>query len=141
VALFSGASSINIIESYNIVLVDALAYSTAYFDSKLTDIDLDFFELTVGPSFNMKRWDLDKTRLYLYGIGDLAYLGYDPYFYAPGAGVRLLSFGAERHVLDARVETRWRDFQDSSDLLLNSDRTGWQTRAGATYSYYLSPAL
>jgi tetratricopeptide (TPR) repeat protein len=35
---------------------DALAYSTAYFDSKLQDIDLDFFEATVGPSFNMKRW-------------------------------------------------------------------------------------
>ena len=56
---------------------DALAYSTAYFDSKLSDIDLDFFEMTFGPSFNMRRWNLDKTRTYLYGIGDLAYLGYD----------------------------------------------------------------
>ena len=37
---------------------DALAYSTAYFDKDLNDIDLDFFEVTLGPSFNMKRWGL-----------------------------------------------------------------------------------
>ena len=34
---------------------DALAYSTAYFESELQDIDLLFVEGTVGPSFNMKR--------------------------------------------------------------------------------------
>jgi hypothetical protein len=89
----------------------------------------------------MKRWGLDKTRVYLYGIGDLAYLGYDEYFTAPGGGVRLLSFGAPQSVLDARIETRWRDFKDSSDLPFNSDRTGMQTRVGATYSYYLSPGF
>ena len=120
---------------------DALYYSTAYFEKELNDIDLDFVELTLGPSFNMKRWGLDKTRAYVYAIGDLAYLGYDPYFTAPGAGVRLLSFAAAQSVLDARVETRWRDFENSSDLPLNSDRTGAQTRAGATYSYYFTPAF
>ena len=67
---------------------------TAYFESELHDIDLDFVEATLGPSFNMKRWGLDKTRAYIYAIGDLAYLGYDPYFTAPGAGFRLLSFAA-----------------------------------------------
>ena len=30
-------------------------YSTAYFEKDLNDIDLDFVELTLGPSFNMKR--------------------------------------------------------------------------------------
>ena len=120
---------------------DALAYSTAYFDKDLNDIDLDFFEVTLGPSFNMKRWNLDKTRTYLYAIGDLAYLGYDPYFSAPGGGFRLLSFGAAQSVIDFRVESRWRDFENSSDLPLNSDRTGAQTRVGATYSYYLTPAF
>ncbi|MGH6801885.1 MAG: tetratricopeptide repeat protein [Methyloceanibacter sp.] len=120
---------------------DALIYSTAYFDKELQDIDLDFFEATLGPSFNMKRWGWDKTRGYIYAIGDLAYLGYDPYFTAPGAGVRLLSFAVAQSVLDARLETRWRDFQDSSDLPTNSLRTGWQTRFGATYSYYLTPGF
>jgi hypothetical protein len=120
---------------------DALVYSTAYFDKELNDIDLDFFELTLGPSFNMKRWGLDKTRAFVYAIGDLAYLGYDPYFTAPGAGVRLLTFGAERSVIDARIETRWREFEDSKDLPFNSDRSGAQTRFGATYSYYLTPGF
>jgi hypothetical protein len=120
---------------------DALVYSTAYFDKNLNDIDLDFFEVTFGPSFNMKRWGWDKTRAFVYGIGDLAYLGYDEYFWAPGAGLRLLSFAAEKSVLDARLETRWRDFQNSAELPFNSDRTGFQTRAGATYSYYMTPGF
>ncbi|MEM7191555.1 MAG: tetratricopeptide repeat protein [Pseudomonadota bacterium] len=117
---------------------DFLAYSTAYFDSDLRDIDLDFFEFTFGPSFNLKRISWDQTRLFVYGIGDLAYLGYKSYFYAPGAGVRLLSFSAEQSVLDARIETRYRDFQDNSDLPTNSLRTGFQTRVGVNYSYYFA---
>jgi tetratricopeptide (TPR) repeat protein len=120
---------------------DALAYSTAYFDSALRHIDLDFFEGTLGPSFNMKRWGMDKTRAFIYAIGDLAYLGYDPYFTAPGAGLRLLSFAFERSVLDARLETRVREFTNTSNLPTNSLRDGAQTRLGATYSYYLTPAL
>src|SRR6187401_2675371 len=89
----------------------------------------------------MKRWSVDKSRAFVYAIGDLAYLGYDPYFTAPGVGGRILSFAAERSVLDARLETRWRDFEDNSNRPTNSLRTGAQTRFGATYSYYLTPAL
>ena len=73
---------------------DAIAYNANYF--KLTDIDLDFFEATLGPSFNMKRIGWDKTRFYVYGIGDEVLLGNDQYFAAGGGGVRLLSFAAER---------------------------------------------
>jgi tetratricopeptide (TPR) repeat protein len=120
---------------------DALAYSTAYFENSLQDISLDFFEGTLGPSFNMKRWGMDKTRAFIYAIGDLAYLGYDPYFQAPGAGLRLLSFAAERSVLDARIETRDRQFENTPDLPTNTLRDGPQTRFGATYSYYLTPGL
>jgi tetratricopeptide (TPR) repeat protein len=121
--------------------LDALAYSTAYFDSQLQDVSLDFFEATVGPSFNLKRWGADNSRGYIYAIGDLAYLGYDYYFSAPGAGVRFLSFAAQQSVLDARLETRDRQFNNTSDLPQNDLRTGWQTRLGATYSYYLNPAF
>ncbi len=119
---------------------DALVYSTAYFDSKLKDIDLDFFEVTLGPSFNMKRWGWNQTRAYVYAIGNLAYLGYDHYFAAPGAGLRLLTIGS-RSVLDTRIETRYRDFQNSNDLPTNSLYTGEQTRGGATYSYYVTPGF
>ena len=104
-------------------------------------MSLDFFEATLGPSFNLKRWGADNSRGYIYAIGDLAYLGYDYYFSAPGAGVRFLSFAAEKSVLDARFETRDRQFNDTSDLPTNSLRTGWQTRLGATYSYYLTPGF
>ncbi len=120
---------------------DFLAYSTAYFDNDLRPIDLDFFEFTLGPSFNLKRLAWDQTRLFVYGIADLSYLGYKSYFYAPGAGIRLLSFSATQSVLDARLETRYRDFEDNSVLPLNSLRDGWQTRLGMNYSYYFTPGF
>jgi hypothetical protein len=120
---------------------DFLAYSTAYFDNDLSDIDLDFFEFTLGPSWNLKRWGWGQTRLYTYAIADLAYLGYDTYFTAPGAGIRLLSFSAERSVLDARLETRYREFNNTDLLPTNTLRDGLQTRMGATYSYYVTPGF
>lgn len=120
---------------------DALAYSTAYFDKDLNDIDLDFFEVTLGPSFNLRRIGWDQSRFFVYAIGDLAYLGYDYYYGAPGAGIRLLSFAAERSVLDARLETRVRDFDNTPDLPTNTLRDGPQTCFGATYSYYVTPAF
>jgi tetratricopeptide (TPR) repeat protein len=120
---------------------DGLAYATNYFESELQDIDLDFFEGTLGPSFNLRRFGMDKSRLFLYGIGDIAYLGYDPYFTAPGGGVRLLSFADGRSVLDARAETRVREFSNNSNFPTNTLRDGPQTRFGVNYSYYLTPAF
>jgi hypothetical protein len=43
--------------------------------------------------------------------------------------------------LDARLETRYQDFQDSSNLPFNSQRTGALTRLGITYSYYVTPGF
>jgi hypothetical protein len=118
---------------------DALGYDARYFN--FTDIDLDFFESTLGPSFNMKRWGMDKSRLFLYGIGDEVLLGNDQYFNSGGGGVRVLSFAAERSVLDVRLETRVREF-NNTELRPNSTlRDGAQTRAGGSYSYYLAPGL
>ena len=118
---------------------DAITYNADYFH--LTDIDLNFFEATLGPSFNMKRIGWDKTRFYVYGIGDEVLLGNDQYFAAGGGGVRLLSFAAERSVLDLRLETRVREFTDSSDRPTNTLRNGAQTRFGGSYSYHLAPGL
>ena len=118
---------------------DALTYNANYFD--LTDINLNFFEATLGPSFNLKRVGMDKSRLFVYGIGDEVLLGGDQYFAAGGGGVRLLSFAAARSVLDLRVETRVRQFSNTTDRPTNTLRDGAQTRFGGTYSYFLAPGL
>src|SRR5262249_12748290 len=76
-----------------------------------------------------------------YAIGDLAWLGLDPYFQAPGAGVRFLSFAAANSVLDARIETRDRQFTDPPDPPQSDLRTGWQTPVATTYSYYRTPSV
>ena len=42
---------------------DFLTYNASYFD--LTDINLNFFEATLGPSFNLKRVGIEKSRFYV----------------------------------------------------------------------------
>jgi hypothetical protein len=118
---------------------DFLTYNATYFD--LTDINLNFFEATLGPSFNLKRIGIDKSRFYVYGIGDEVLLGNDQYFGAGGGGLRFLSFAAARSVLDLRLETRVRQFTNTNDRPTNTLRDGAQTRFGGSYSYYLAPGL
>src|SRR5689334_20068707 len=89
----------------------------------------------------MKRLGWNKTRLFVYGIGDEVLLGNDQYFSAGGGGVRLLSFAAARSILDLRIETRVRQFTNTSDRPTNTLRDGAQTRFGGYYSYYLGPGL
>ena len=118
---------------------DAIGYNASYFE--LTDIDLTFAEATLGPSFNMKRWGMDKSRLFLYGIGTEVLLGNDQYFDAGGAGVRVLSFAAERSILDVRLETRIREFNNTDIRPTSTLRDGAQSRIGGSYSYFLAPGL
>jgi hypothetical protein len=118
---------------------DVLGYNATYFD--LTDINLTFVEATLGPSFNMKRWGMDKSRLFVYGIGDEVLLGDAQYFGAGGAGARVLSFAAERSILDVRVETRIREFNNTDIRPTSTLRDGAQTRIGGSYSYLIAPGL
>ncbi len=62
----------------DLIEFDFLIYFTAYFENELQDIDLDFFEFTLGPSFNMKRWGWDQSRLFVYGIADFPIWGTRP---------------------------------------------------------------
>jgi hypothetical protein len=117
---------------------DAITYNADYFN--LTDINLNFFEATLGPSFNLKRIGWDKSRFFVYGIGDEVLLGNDQYF-AAGGGIRLLSFAAARSVLDVRLETRVRQFTNTTDRPTNTLRDGAQNRFGGSYSYYLGLLL
>ncbi len=118
---------------------DAIGYDARYFD--LTDIDLDFFEATLGPSFNLKRIGMDQSRLFVYGIGDETLLGNDQYFNAGGAGVRFLSYAAPRSVIDLRLETRDRQFNNTEIRPDSTLRNGFQTRVGGSYSYFLAPGI
>jgi tetratricopeptide (TPR) repeat protein len=118
---------------------DVIAYNASYF--KLTDINLDFVEATLGPSFNLRRWNMDKSRLFVYAIGDETLLGNDQYFAGGGAGVRILSYAIDRSVLDVRFETRDLDYSNTTLATTSSLYTGLQTRFGGSYSYFLAPGL
>src|SRR5262249_35586733 len=47
----------------------------------------------------------------------------------------------ERSVIDLRLETRVRQFTNTSDRPTNTLRDGAQTRFGGSYSYYLAPGV
>ena len=105
---------------------DCLTYNASYFD--LTDIDLNFFEATLGPSFNLKRCGIEKSRFYVYGIGDEVLLGNDQYFAARRRRPPLLELcrAAERRSM-LRLETRLRHFTNTDDRPTNTLRDGEQT--------------
>jgi hypothetical protein len=118
---------------------DFLTYNATYFD--LTEANLNFFEATLGPSFNLKRFGINASRFFAYGIGTEVLMENSQYFGAGGGGLRFLSFAAERSVLDVRVETRVREYSNTRDNPTNSLRDGPQTRFGGYYTYYLGPGL
>lgn len=118
---------------------DFLGYSDEHFQQH--DVDLNFLEAAAGPSFNMRRFGMNGTRLYVYALGDIAFLGSDFYLGAPGAGIQLLSYAAPRSALDIRLETRERQFNNSHTYPDNTQWNGLQSRYNLTYSYFLAPGL
>lgn len=118
---------------------DVLAYSAMNFEQ--TQLDTNMLEVTFGPSFNMKRWYIDRGRLQVYGIGTFSMLGDSFDFGAGGAGMHILTYLTDRSWLDIRLETRVREFNDTTEQPNNSLRDGPQTRGIAGYSYSVTPNL
>ena len=52
-----------------------------------------------------------------------------------------MSFAAERSILDVRLETRIREFNNTDIRPTSTLRDGAQTRIGGSYSYLLAPGL
>ena len=118
---------------------DAITYNADYFH--LTDIDLNFFEATLGPSFNMKRIGWDKTRFYVYGIGDEVLLGNDQYFAAGGGGVDMTA-SYEGHAI-GNVATNiggngWVTYVATGDMYMDWD---FNARSGNLSIYHFDRSI
>ncbi len=112
-------------------------YSARFFEQQ--EVNIEFGEALAGANFNMKRYGLDKSRLFVYGIVDGAQLHDDPYFSSLGFGSRLVSNAADRSTLALKVEQRYRNYYNSSERPTSSQRDGTQTQFSVNYAYQLRP--
>lgn len=118
---------------------DVLGYSARYFEQD--QVNLEFLEAWAGPSFDMKRFRMEKTRAWVYAIGDAAQLEDDYYFSSIGGGIRLATFYFDRSIIELKGESRYRTYNDTFDRPFSSLREGPQSRLSFAYAYQLTPAL
>ncbi len=118
---------------------DLIFYGARYAD--IVRLDTALAELTLGPSLNLERFDLDDTRLGLYGIASGIRLNYANNNGALGFGVRLVSQVTPTVRIDGKVEYRRRWYNDTAEYPTVSDRNGSFLRLATTVSRTMSEAL
>lgn len=111
---------------------DLLFYGGRYLD--ITRLNTELAELTVGPSFNLARFDIDDARLGVYGIFGGVRLDDGNYSGAVGAGTRFAILPSSLSSVTGRVEFRRRWFRDTVTYPTVSNRDGYQLLAQITHT-------
>ncbi|MCA1298511.1 tetratricopeptide repeat protein [Stappia indica] len=111
---------------------DLLFYGGRYLD--ITRLNTELAELTVGPSFNLARFDIDDARLGVYGIIGGVRLNEGNYSGALGAGTRFAILPSSLSSVTGRVEFRRRWFRDTLTYPTISNRDGYQLLAQITHT-------
>jgi tetratricopeptide (TPR) repeat protein len=102
---------------------DLLVYGARYYDQ--VRLDTGIAELTIGPSFNMKRFNIDNTRAGIYGIFSGVRLDHANYSGALGLGTRFVSDFSPTTRLTGKAEYRQRWYNNSMAYPSVSDRNGY----------------
>ena len=115
--------------------IDVIGYGAKQFE--VSTVDTLNVETSIGPSFDLGRFDIDNTKLGVFAIGQAALLDQEFYLGAVGLGARLVSQLRPETGLVARAEWRHRMFQDIAVASTGSDRTGDQFTLGLTINHIL----
>ena len=118
--------------------LDVLAYGAK--QRNLDELDTGILEVSVGPSFDLGRFDLDDTKLGLFAIGSGALLGGDPYFRTAGVGARLVGQPSPEVGYVLRAEWRYRWFENIGQSTTATDRSGQTWLLGGTLNRIVDPA-
>ena len=102
---------------------DLLTYVARYYDQ--VRLDTGIAELTLGPSFNMERINIDNTRAGIYGIFSGVRLDHHGYSGALGLGSRFVSDFSPTTRLTGKAEYRQRWYDDSATYPTVSYRNGY----------------
>jgi tetratricopeptide (TPR) repeat protein len=118
---------------------DFIFYGARYAD--IVRLDTALAELTLGPSLNLERFNLDDTRLGLYAIASGIRLNHANYNGALGFGARLVSQIIPTVFVDSKIEYRRRWYNDTAEYPTVSDRNGSFLRLATTISRKVSQAI
>lgn len=117
--------------------VDLLTYGSKQFERD--ELDVALAELTIGPAFDLGRFDIENAALGIYGIGSGVFLADDFYSAGIGAGTRFVIRPNPATYLMAALEYRHRNYHDSDSSPTASLRDGDELRTFGTATYILSP--
>lgn len=118
---------------------DLLFYTSRYSD--VVRLDTGLAELTVGPSFNLKRFEIDNARAGVYAILSGVRLNHANYNGALGVGTRFSAQPDPKTQVTGKVEFRRRWFNDTAEYSTVSDRNGYFTRFAGKISRQLTGAF
>lgn len=118
---------------------DLLVYGSFY--NAETQLDTQLAELTIGPSFNLRRIDIENTYLGVYAIGNGIFLDDIFHFGSVGAGIKIASNPSVRTKIATKVEYRHKRFNNTEKRPNARLRDGFEVRAVASTSYRLTESL
>jgi tetratricopeptide (TPR) repeat protein len=116
--------------------LDLLTYGALY--AEHDEINTGLAELTLGPNFDLQRFNLENTRVGVYGILSGVVLDQDPYLGAFGAGVSLTTALGASTRITSRHEYRREEYRDSDSHPNASDRDGDRFRGTTTLQHQLT---
>lgn len=121
----------------DLIEADFVTYNNLYVEEN--ELNLNLFELTVGPSFSLGRFGLDGSRVGLYSIVGAVALDRSGYSTAVGLGARLESQLTDRLTLDHRSEWRVLNYLNSEAYPTVREQTGGEFRNVTTLGLNVGP--
>lgn len=115
---------------------DLLLFGARYAD--LSKLDTGLAELTFGPSFNMRRFNVDNARVGFYGILSGVRLDTANYLGAMGFGSRFAWRLEPSTTLSGKFEFRYRWYHDTVTYSTVSDRNGHFYKGALTLAHQFS---
>lgn len=123
----------------DLIETDLVFYAARFSDQ--VRLDTGLAEVTIGPSFNMARFNWDNAQLGLYAVASGVRLNHANYNGALGFGSRLVARPDVQTEVTAKVEWRQRWFNDTSEYPTVSDRNGYYLQFASKISRQLTKAL
>ena len=117
--------------------VDIIGYGSQQFNR--TELDLATAEITVGPSFDLGRFDIDDAKLGIFGIASAVILDDDVYAHALGVGSRYVAQVRPDIGVAFKAEYRRRTYHNTAAAPVASLRDGNEYRLGGLVNRILSP--
>ncbi len=118
--------------------IDLIGYGAQQFNR--TELDLATAEITVGPSFDLGRFDIDDAKLGVFGIASAVVLDDDVYAHALGVGSRYVAQLHPDVGVAFKAEYRRRTYHDTDTAPTASLRDGNEYRFGGLINRILSPS-